>query len=70
MFDFFDKIWGTVELVLSFFFNLIESMFNAILVMSNGANFVLQLSGLMPTIISSSMLIVLFMAVIKFLIGR
>lgn len=70
MFDFFEKIWGTVELVLSFFFNLIESMFSAVLVMSNGATFVLQLSGLMPTIIGSSMLIVVFMAVIKFLIGR
>ena len=70
MFDFFEKIWGTVELVLSFFFNLIESMINAIAVMSNGATFVMQLSGLMPTIIGSSMLIVVFMAVIKFLIGR
>lgn len=70
MFDFFEKIWGTVELVLAFFFNLIESMFSAIAVMSNGATFVIQLSGLMPTIIGSSMLIVVFMAVIKFLIGR
>lgn len=70
MFDFFDKIWGTVELLLSFLFNLVESLLSAILVIGHGSSFVLQLSGLMPTIVGSSMLIVLFMAVLKFILGR
>lgn len=70
MFDFFDKIIGTVELVLSFFFNLIEGLMKAVLVMTNGVAFVLQISGLMPTFIASSIIIVLFMAVLKFIIGR
>lgn len=70
MFDFFEKIIGTVELVLSFFFNLVESLFKAVLVLSNGVVFVLRISGLMPSIIASSVLIVMFMAVLKFIIGR
>lgn len=70
MFDFFDKIFGAVELALSVLFNLIESLFTAVLVIANGVGFVLQLSGLMPAIIASSVLIVLFMAVLKFIIGR
>lgn len=70
MFDFFDKIIGTVELLLSFFFNLIDGLMKAVLVMTNGVAFVLRISGLMPTFIASSIIIVLFMAVLKFLIGR
>lgn len=70
MFDFFEKMLGFVELIFSFFMNLTRSLLSAVLAISNGTSFLMQLSGLMPTIVSSSILIVLFMAVLKFILGR
>ncbi len=70
MFDFFDKIIGYFEMLLYFFYNIIDGLMKAALYLSNGVTFVLQLSGLMPGIITSSILIVLFCGVLKFILGR
>lgn len=70
MFDFFEKILGFVEYFFSFLTNLTRSLLSAVLAISTGTSFLMQLSGLMPTIVSSSILIVLFMAILKFILGR
>ena len=70
MFDFFDKIIGMAEMLLYFFYNILDGLLKAVLFLSNGSTFVIQLSGLMPSIITSSVLIVLFVSVLKFILGR
>lgn len=70
MFDFFSKILGYVESFFDFFINLVESLFTALEVLSKSIVFPLELSGLMPSILGSAMLIVISLAVAKFVIGR
>lgn len=70
MFDFFDKILGFIETVFSFFLNLIESLIQAVLFLGQGSAFVLSLAPMMPTIIATSIIIVVSISVVKFLIGR
>ena len=70
MFDFFSKILGFIETVFEFFINLVESLFMALEVLTKAIVFPLELSGLMPSILGSAMLIVVSLAVAKFIVGR
>ena len=70
MFDFFEKILGFIETVFEFFINLVESLFMAIEVLAKAVVFPIELSGLMPSILGSAMLIVVSLAVVKFIVGR
>lgn len=70
MFDFFEKTLGIIESVFEFFINFCESLFLATEVLTKAVVFPMELAGLMPNIIGSSMLIVISLAVVKFIIGR
>ena len=70
MFDFFEKILGFIETVFEFFINLVESLFMALEVLTKAVVFPIELSGLMPSIIGSAMLIVVSLSVVKFIVGR
>lgn len=70
MFDFFEKILGYIEDFFEFFVNFCESLFKALEVLGDSITFPMFLSGYLPSIISSSVLIVTSLAVVKFLIGR
>lgn len=70
MFDFFEKVLGFIETVFEFFINLVESLFMALEVLAKSIVFPLELSGLMPSIIGSAMVIVVSLAVVKFIVGR
>lgn len=70
MFDFFEKVLGFIETVFEFFINLVESLFMALEVLSKSIVFPLELAGLMPSVIGSAMVIVVSLAVVKFIVGR
>ena len=70
MLDALSKILGFIESVFEFFINLVESTFMALEVLTKAIVFPLELSGMMPAIIGSSMLIVVSLAVVKFILGR
>ena len=70
MFDFFSKILGFVESFFEYFLNLIESLFLALRVLSTATQVPLFLSGYVPSILSSALLIVVALGVVKFIVGR
>lgn len=70
MFDFFNQIIGYVETAFDFLLNLIESLIMAVVFVSTSSGVVLSMSAFMPAIIGTCVVIVVAIAVVKFLIGR
>lgn len=70
MFDALNQILGFIESVFEFFINLVQSSFMALEVLAKAIVFPIELAGMMPAIIASSMLIVVSLAVVKFILGR
>lgn len=70
MFSFFEQISGWVNTVFQFFINLVESLLQAILFLSQAVPFSVSLAAYMPSIIGSSVVCVVAIFIIKFLLGR
>lgn len=70
MLDFFAKILGFVESAFEFFVNFCESLFSAIEVLIGSIAFPVVLSGYLPSILGSCVLMVTALAVAKFIVGR
>lgn len=70
MFDFFNQLLGFVEVTFSFFMNVIESLIQAITFVVTSVPFVFALASYMPAIIASCMIIIVSIAIVKFIIGR
>lgn len=70
MFDFFEKTLGIIESFFEYFINLCESFFLAFDVLSEAIRVPIFLAGFLPSIIASSLFIVVALGVVKFIVGR
>ena len=70
MFDFFEKILGFVESAFAFFINFCESLFTALEVLLSSLTLPIFLSGFLPGILGSCVVILTSLAVVKFIVGR
>lgn len=70
MFDFFSKILGYVESFFEYFVDFLESLMTALGILISSIAVPLSLSSMLPTILSSAVIIVVSLAVAKFIIGR
>ena len=70
MFDFFEQVLGMLESFFEFFINTCESLFTATEVLTKAVVFPMELVGLLPSLLGSSLLIVISLATVKFIIGR
>lgn len=70
MFDFFNQILGIALSLYEFAMNTINSFITAVEVLMTSISFPVLLSGFIPSVIGSAMLIVVNFAVVKFLAGR
>lgn len=70
MFDFFDRLFGYIEIVFDFFLNIIKTLITALGVLSQSATIVVHLTGYMPTMIATGVVVFSAIMICKFLIGR
>ena len=70
MFDFFNKVIGFIETVFEFFINLVESLFMALQVLVEAIRVPIFLSGFLPAVLGSALIVVVSLAVVKFIVGR
>lgn len=70
MLDSLSQILGFFESIFEFFINFIQSLFVLLEVIAKAFVVPLEVSGMVPSVIGSSMLIVCFIAFIKFILGR
>lgn len=70
MFDFFEQVLGFIESFFEFFVNFCESLFTALGVLLSSITFPLVLSGYLPSILGSCVVILTSLAVVKFIVGR
>lgn len=70
MFDFFDQVLGILNTAWTFFTNIINSLILAFDTLSNAVMLPAELALFMPSVISSCVIIMLALAVVKFLVGR
>lgn len=70
MFEFFDKILGFFETLFSFFFSLIETIVVSLGMLLQMVDVPFTFSPLLPSLLYTSMSIVISVGVIKFLLGR
>ena len=70
MFDFAEQILGYVEMIVDWFFGIIENLILAITFLTTSTGFVTTIAGVMPGIIGSCILMVTAFAILKFIIGR
>jgi len=70
MLNFFQEIIGFVETIFDFFVSFIESLLMALGFIISSAPFNVVVASMMPTIIGTSVTIVVGIAIAKFLLGR
>lgn len=70
MFDFFSKVLGYFESFFEYFINFLDSLFMGIEILTKSIVFPFELSGFLPSIIGSAMIIVISLSVVKFILGR
>lgn len=67
---FFSEVLGMIEYLWDFFLNMVKSLLLAINFLITGWDTVLFLTGYLPAIIGSALVIFLVIFLIKFLLGR
>ena len=70
MANFFNQILGAIETALTFLFNFINSLVMAIDSITFAVALPPVLAGFLPGIVGSAIIIVVSLAVVKFLVGR
>ena len=70
MFDFFEKVLGYIQSFFDYFVSFLESLITALNVLINSIAFPLQLSSMLPAVLGSCVVIVVAIAVAKFIAGR
>ena len=70
MFEFFDKVIGFFEMAVNFVVNLVNSLMMAISAVFTAATLPATLVPFLPSIILTGVLVVVSMAVVKFIIAR
>lgn len=70
MFDFFAKVLGFLESAFSFLINFIENLFLLLELLVSSIVFPLTLTGFLPNIFGTAVLVFLAIAVVKFILGR
>ena len=70
MVDFFSKVLGFFEVIVEYIFNLVGNVSAGLEILAKSIVFPIYLSGFLPTLIASALLICVAVAVIKFILGR
>lgn len=70
MFDFFAQVLGYIHLFATYFTNFLTALGVFINTVGDAIGTPIFVAGFMPSIIGSSMLVVISLGVVKFLIGR
>lgn len=70
MLDFFSKVLGYLESFFEYFINILDSLFMGLEILAKSIVFPFELSGFLPSIIGSAMIIVISLVVVKFILGR
>lgn len=70
MLNFFQEVAGFLETIWEFIISFIESLLMALGFIISSAPFNVVVAGMMPTIIGTSVTIVVGIAIAKFLLGR
>lgn len=70
MFSFFSNIWGAVQMFLNVIANIFLSLRTAVMILVSSSTFLGTAAMYMPIVVSSSVLIVFAIAVVKFVVGR
>lgn len=70
MFDFFDQILGFIESVWQFVINIINSLVIALETLTTAVRLPLELVAYVPGILGSSIVVVVSLAIVKFIVGR
>lgn len=70
MLNFFDTIVEYIQIIWSFFLNLVTGLFSAVTTLVTGVSNAVLLSAYVPWFITSSFLISIFIVVVNYLIGR
>lgn len=70
MLNFFNTLIEYIQIIWSFFLNIITGLFSAITTLFNSVSSAIMLSGYMPWFITSSFFIAIFIVVINYIIGR
>lgn len=70
MVDFFSGIWSVISSVWNWVINIIESLIRMLNLVSYSIPGVVYLAGFMPSVISTCVLVVLSLAIIKIIVGR
>ena len=70
MIDFFSKVLGFFETILEYLFNVVGNLSEGFEILSKALIFPIYLSGFLPTILGSAMLICIAVGVVKFILGR
>lgn len=67
MFEFFDVLLGYVEFIFAFLFGIVDSLLNAIVLLSNIVNIPLAMAGVLPGLIGAGVLCSLAILVVRFI---
>lgn len=67
MLEFFDVLLGYVEFIFAFLFGIVDSLFNAIVLLSNIVNIPLAMAGVLPGLIGAGVLCSLAILVVRFI---
>ena len=70
MTDFIEKILGYFEIIWEFLIGTFEAFFQLIVSVGQSLNYVIQLIPVVPTILGISIGIVLYLSILKFILGR
>lgn len=70
MLEFFSKVLGYLETFFEYFINIMESLFMGLEILTKAIVFPFELSGFLPNILGSAMLVVISLAIVKFILGR
>lgn len=70
MLNFFDTLIEYIQIIWSFFLNMITGLFTAFTTLFSSVSNATMIAGHMPWFISSSFFIVIFIVIINYIIGR
>ena len=70
MLDFFSAIWSVVSSLFNWVTNIVSSFIRFLDLMAKGIPTVIYLSGFMHSFITTAVLVVLSLAIVKVIVGR
>lgn len=65
-----NQILEFFKMIANFFNSMYTGLIQGVFVISNGISYIIRLVGFMPTVISSSMLIILIIGIVNWFLAR